>query len=244
MLARRKSMAVKQDSSQDISFQSSIISKKNSDALLLQEVDEVEIARQEEEVKYKNERARRALAEIQRRKQNEAEAQLELLAVKKLTEGTLYSFNAFADLSNSFRTMFIADRKLNDIEMAKICKVHKSLFSLDLRSNKITDLAPIKSMKYLVTLNAASNAITSAGLAFNGIDNLQEANLTGNKITKLDDLKYNRFLKTLILDGNLITSLETLNALKYLRELSICDNKITSLEPLRNLPLKILNVVS
>ena len=74
------------------------------------EIDEEEIARQEAENKYKSERTRRAMEEIKRRKQKEAETELELLAVKKLTEGTLYSFNAATELSNSYRTMFLVVR--------------------------------------------------------------------------------------------------------------------------------------
>lgn len=128
-----------------------------------------------------------------------------------------------------------------------------SLASLDLASNKISDLSalrPLKGVQYLVLKNNQVGDIAPLG----EMKSLQYVDLSHNKVKTIDALasctnmhsvyvsqneitdlspafKLSR-LSTLYADNNKIKSIAGINQLKFLTSLSLNDNELTDLQPL------------
>lgn len=132
----------------------------------------------------------------------------------------------------------------------------KSLASLDLSKNKITNLAPLKGLTVLQYLNLADNQVEdlaplSSVMALQyielsnnkvknlaplaGLTNLASLYFSTNQISELEPLLKLPRLTTLYLDGNQINTVKGIGALPKLTSLSLSGNAISDLAPLDGL---------
>lgn len=108
---------------------------------------------------------------------------------------------------------------------ANLKKVNASKSSLDLSTEKLTDLTPIKDLKQLTVLNLNENLISDIS-PLKELKMLTELYLYKNHITDISPLSGLRQLIRLDLENNRITDLTPLTELKQLSELYIYGNPI------------------
>ncbi|KAI8895704.1 P-loop containing nucleoside triphosphate hydrolase protein [Globomyces pollinis-pini] len=116
------------------------------------------------------------------------------------------------------------------------------IFNLELQGNHIKDLSPLASMKYLVQLDVSNNEIEE-GLCFQPVPfNIQDVDMSRNRIVNIGDMSSHRFLTRLSLDYNMISDISSLSDCRNLKYLTVCGNMITSTRSLSGLPLKFLDL--
>ncbi|KAJ2997412.1 hypothetical protein HDV02_005541 [Globomyces sp. JEL0801] len=112
-------------------------------------------------------------------------------------------------------------------------------------------LSPLASMKYLVQLDVSNNEIEE-GLCFQPVPfNIQDVDMSRNRIVNIGDMSSHRFLTRLSLDcirslnlplDNMISDISSLSDCRNLKYLTVCGNMITSTRSLSGLPLKFLDL--
>lgn len=122
---------------------------------------------------------------------------------------------------------------------------NKEFHHLDLRTKKLETLPNICEMvkwtnyEYDIwSLDLADNVITKINTDLSCLKNLQELNLSFNKIKEIENLNWLIFIKKLDLGNNEISKIDNLDKLTTLIDLHLWYNKITStnwLEKLTNL---------
>ena len=126
------------------------------------------------------------------------------------------------------------DLESEGIKILEPLREFKNLTGLNCFNNKITDLEPLRGLKNLEELDISFNEITDLE-PLRELHNLTDLSCSGNKITDLEPLRELHNLTVLYCSNTQITDLEPLRELYNLTELSCSDNEITDLEPLRNL---------
>jgi internalin A len=132
----------------------------------------------------------------------------------------------------------------------------RSLASLDLAKNAITNLGPIKELTSIQYFNVANNQISDIGplskivalqyieLSNNkvsdlkpltGLTNMASLYLSNNQITDISPLANFPRLSSLYLDKNKISALKGVENFKWLSSLSLNDNQITDITPIASL---------
>lgn len=132
----------------------------------------------------------------------------------------------------------------------------RSLASLDLAKNAITNLAPIKELTSIQYLNLANNQISDVGplskiialqyieLSNNkvsdlkplaGLTNMASLYLSNNQITDISPITNFPKLSSLYLDKNKLSSIKGVENLKWLSSLSLNDNQLTDITPIASL---------
>jgi len=106
---------------------------------------------------------------------------------------------------------------------------------LILNQNKISDLTPLATMKALQYIGIEGNQVKSLE-PLKGLDRLSSFYATGNQIEDLSPLHGLPKLHTIQANQNKITKLDGINKLKWLDSLGLRDNQITDLKPLVGLP--------
>ncbi|MBN2824982.1 MAG: leucine-rich repeat domain-containing protein, partial [Campylobacterales bacterium] len=96
---------------------------------------------------------------------------------------------------------------------------------MNLNSNQITDITPLKDLKNLTALNLESNKIADI-TPLKDLKKLTELYLSDNPITDITPLKDLKNLTTLYLNDNKITDITPLKDLKNLTKLVLSDNQI------------------
>ncbi|KAF7259038.1 hypothetical protein EG68_03733 [Paragonimus skrjabini miyazakii] len=138
--------------------------------------------------------------------------------------------------SHAFVKLDCSDRRLNDIE---VLRNYIHLRFIILSNNFITDICPVSVIGHLIYLKADNNQIERAD-CLNSLRFLQFLDLSGNKLTTINDLKL-PLLQHLKVHENYI---ETLNSTGYglqpcqfpaLHTLEVRGNKLTSLDGVGNL---------
>ncbi len=74
------------------------------------------------------------------------------------------------------------------------------LYNIEMSGNRVTDLGPLSALRYLVQIDFSNNLL-SDDVEIKGPFNLQDINLSQNKITSLVPLGIHSFLQRLCLDG-------------------------------------------
>ncbi|MBY0161865.1 leucine-rich repeat protein [Cytobacillus firmus] len=126
--------------------------------------------------------------------------------------------------------------QLNGNQIAKIQPLSKltKLKNLELASNRFSDLSPLKTLsKSLTSLNIGSNGISDLR-ALEGMTQMIALSAENNQIKKLDPLKKMSNLSSLNLNSNLVYNLEPLKSLSKLHYLYLADNRVWNLDPIRN----------
>lgn len=103
----------------------------------------------------------------------------------------------------------------------------EDLDSLDLAGSEIDDLDGIKYCKHLITLELSSNRITDIS-ELASLTMLQEVYLTGNSIGYIDGLGFLKNLRAADLSYNDIDDLTPLFGLEHLEYVNVTGNKIPS----------------
>jgi Leucine-rich repeat (LRR) protein len=132
----------------------------------------------------------------------------------------------------------------------------RSLASLDLAKNAITDLGPIKGLISIQYLNLANNQISDVAplskitalqyieLSNNkvsdlkplaGLTNMASLYLSNNQITDISPLTNFPRLSSLYLDKNKLTAVKGVENFKWLSSLSLSDNQIADVTPIASL---------
>jgi len=118
----------------------------------------------------------------------------------------------------------LANLSHNNIKVLRDLSSHSHLECLLLSNNGIAQIQGLSSLRYLQVLDLSYNALTK-------IENLQglllqELNLEGNSLKRVDGLDELPRLSVLNVSGNSIRSLEPLSKCKELRQLIAGDNQI------------------
>jgi Leucine-rich repeat (LRR) protein len=132
----------------------------------------------------------------------------------------------------------------------------RSLASLDLAKNTITNLEPIKELTSIQYLNLAENQISDVAplskivalqyieLSNNkvsdlkplaGLTNMASLYLSNNQITDISPITNFPRLSSLYLDKNKLSSIKGVENLKWLSSLSLNENQITDITPIAEL---------
>ncbi|KAJ3127504.1 hypothetical protein HK098_006282 [Nowakowskiella sp. JEL0407] len=131
-----------------------------------------------------------------------------------------------------------------NLKSIEFIKNYPCLQILELSGNEIEDISILGNNRYLTRIDLSQNNLSET-LSFDPPPfNIQEVDLSRNKITRISDLSVHRFLQRLCLDDNSITEINGLSQCMHLTYLSLSRNSISKIEGLDNLPLKYLDVQS
>lgn len=154
--------------------------------------------------------------------------------------GSLHTFEANDNQISDITALSMATEltwlQLNGNQIAKIQPLSKltKLKNLELASNRFSDLSPLKTLsKSLTSLNIGSNGISDLR-ALEGMTQMIALSAENNQIKKLDPLKKMSNLSSLNLNSNLVYNLEPLKSLSKLHYLYLADNRVWNLDPIRN----------
>lgn len=154
--------------------------------------------------------------------------------------GRLHTFEANDNQISDITALSLATEltwlQLNGNQIAKIQPLSKltKLKNLELASNRFSDLSPLKTLsKSLTSLNIGSNGISDLR-ALEGMTQMIALSAENNQIKKLDPLKKMSNLSSLNLNSNLVYNLEPLKSLSELHYLYLADNRVWNLDPIRN----------
>jgi Leucine-rich repeat (LRR) protein len=125
-------------------------------------------------------------------------------------------------------TLEAKGRKIQNLSGLEKCT---NLLLLDVSSNEIVDLGPIRTLGMLQSLSAAQNKIVDVTPLME-LNKLQYLNLSGNQIRALQPLSAMTKLSALYLAENQIEELAPLAGLAGLSSLDLAKNKIMSIKPL------------
>lgn len=154
--------------------------------------------------------------------------------------GRLHTFEANDNQISNITALSMAREltwvQLNGNQIANIQPLSRltKLKNLEIASNQFSDLSPLKPLsKSLMSLNIGSNRISDLR-ALEGMTLMRVLSADNNQIKKLDPLKKMSNLSSLSLNSNLVYNLEPLKSLKELQYLYLKDNRVWSLDPIRN----------
>lgn len=154
--------------------------------------------------------------------------------------GRLHTFEADDNQISNITALSSATEltwlKLNGNQISKIQPLSKltKLKNLELARNRISDLSPLKPLsKSLMSLNIGSNGISDLR-ALEGMTQMGALSAENNQIKNLDSLKKMANLSSLNLNSNLVYNLEPLKSLSKLHYLYLADNRVWNLDPIRN----------
>ncbi|MEA3450884.1 MAG: leucine-rich repeat domain-containing protein, partial [Bacteroidota bacterium] len=151
-----------------------------------------------------------------------------------LYECEIKDLNRIIDFLKDLKSLTTLNLRSNNISDISFLKDLKNLTTLDLSANEISDISVLKDMKSLTSLNLSFNQISDISVLKN-LKNLTNLNLERNQITNISVLKE---LKNLIIfDGehNMISNIKSLNSLSSLQQLYLSVNKISDISPLKYL---------
>ena len=124
--------------------------------------------------------------------------------------------------------------KIRDVANYNILKELKKLISLDLGSNKLTDISFLTELKNLTTVDLRNNNLTDVSF-LKGLKNLKTLDLSFNNLTDVSFLKELKNLTTLYLSYNKLTDVSFLKELKNLTTLHLGSNNLTDVSFLKEL---------
>jgi Leucine-rich repeat (LRR) protein len=113
----------------------------------------------------------------------------------------------------------------------------KYLEKVDLSFNCLRTLKYLNGLKYLTTVVATDNQLTSILELKEAPLHLDSLDLSGNRITAIPDLGRHRALRVLKLAGNKITAIRGVEKNGALRVLDLSENQIEEVAGLDNLGL-------
>jgi len=125
----------------------------------------------------------------------------------------------------------------------------KALMKIDLGKNEIVDLAPIKDLQLLQSIDLSLNKIESLEPMV-GLTKSQYLQLSSNSITDLAPLREMTNLRNLYISDNKVKSVEPLSTLKRMVSLDLSGNPIEDIAPigkligLRSITLKACGIKS
>jgi protein phosphatase 1 regulatory subunit 7 len=108
---------------------------------------------------------------------------------------------------------------------------------VDLSFNCLRTLKYLNGLKYLTTVRATDNQLTSILELKEAPLHLDSLDLSGNRIAAIPDLARHRSLRVLRLAGNRITAIRGLERNKALRVLDLSENQIEEVQGLEGLGL-------
>lgn len=142
----------------------------------------------------------------------------------------------------AYRSLSCVEKRVGPI---KCIEGYPHLQAVDLSHNYIKDVAPLKSLQYLIRLNLSSNSIEKLkpwDVEEGVFPHLLDLNLSGNHLKELPALSM-KVLRTADFSYNDIGSTQEFKGHERLEVLKLSDNKLQSLSNIANLPvLKRLDV--
>ena len=132
----------------------------------------------------------------------------------------------------------------------------RSLASLDLAKNSVTELGPLKELTSIQYLNLANNQISDVGplgkiialqyielsnnqvkdiAPLSGLTNMASLYLSNNQVSDIAPITGFRRLSSLYLDKNKLTSVKGVENFKWLSSLSLNDNQLADVTPIASL---------
>ncbi len=131
----------------------------------------------------------------------------------------------------SLTTLELSGNKISDISHLKDLK---NITELNLGNNQISDVSSLKDLKNLTTLNLNNNQISVISF-LKDLKSLTKLNLQNNKISNISPLKELKNLTQLNLYGNQIGDIFYLKDLNSLTSLDLSKNQIRGISYLKNL---------
>lgn len=160
---------------------------------------------------------------------------MDLTNLARTVDGTSFAYLSLA----------CVNKRINPI---KAIESYTHLQKIDLSQNAIKDVAPLKGLNFVLTLNLSSNEIANLKSWIEGEEaathfpQLRNLDLSGNLIAALPPLPF-AALRSLKLSCNEITTCAEFTGHEKLTSLDLSDNKLTSLAGIANMPaLTSLNV--
>ncbi len=149
------------------------------------------------------------------------------ISLEKLSEIRWFSVGYTVNDSGEITGIGLCDREVKDLNrIISILKELKSLTSLDLGYNQLTDISALKELKSLTRLELWRNRIVDIS-ALKELKSLTYLELSHNQLTDISALKELKSLTYLDLENNQISDISALKELKSLRSLYLGNNKIT-----------------
>lgn len=180
------------------------------------------------------------------------------LKTRELIKNSLSQISKTASGSGyAYVNLSLAEKEL--LSLYDLMPNYPHLRYLNVANNKIKDLSSIKSLNFLIFLNASGNLLTDleflnekgtlnylqlAILSNNRIKKLtpiqapklRKLNLNGNRLEDLSEFRGHHTLEVLEIRKNRLKTLEGLRDLHNLTELYAAENYLTSFKELKNLP--------
>lgn len=160
-----------------------------------------------------------------------AEPLMDLTNLARTVDGTGYAYLSLSCIN----------KRINPI---KAIESYGHLQKIDLSQNAIKDVAPLKGLQYVLSLNLSSNEIANIK-SWEGeglFPQLRNLDLSCNLLTALPPLPF-AALRSLKLASNEITTCAEFTGHEKLTSLDLSDNKLTSLAGIASMPaLTSLNV--
>jgi Leucine-rich repeat (LRR) protein len=164
-----------------------------------------------------------------------SEPLMDLTNLARTVDGTSFAYLSLA----------CVNKRINPI---KAVESYTHLQKIDLSQNAIKDVAPLKGLNFVLSLNLSSNEIANLKSWIEGEEaatrfpQLRNLDLSGNLISALPPLPF-AALRSLKLSCNEITTCAEFTGHEKLTSLDLSDNKLTSLAGIANMPaLTSLNV--
>ena len=180
------------------------------------------------------------------------------LKTRELIKNSLSQISKTASGSGyAYVNLSLAEKEL--LSLYDLMPNYPHLRYLNVANNKIKDLSSIKSLNFLIFLNASGNLITDLEflnekgtlnylqlviLSNNRIKKLtpiqapklRKLNLNGNRLEDLSEFRGHHTLEVLEIRKNRLKTLEGLRDLHNLTELYAAENYLTTFKELKNLP--------
>jgi len=157
-------------------------------------------------------------------------------------------------LNHAFLELKVIGSGVSDISAVA---AHPSLMYVNLSRNNVTSITALEALPALTQLNLAHNSLTkcldfspprcSKDKAWAQGDTaigsmLTSADLSHNRIARLDSLSHHPFLEVLLLSHNSVQEIGGLSSLKFLTVLDLSSNQVTRIVGLEGLPVRELNL--
>jgi len=186
--------------------------------------------------------------------------QIETISIDEFYRGGTFDINEIIEFKN-LKNITVADKKLKnfnkmenfleieEINLDSVEIVDSDLNIFDNKLNNFTKLLKfkifdVKEFKNINILNKSPNLkiLNIAGVGnikdigiLKNFKNLEEVDISNNKISDISPLKNSKNIRILSISNNLVKDIEVIKNFKNLKEIYIPHNKIKDLTPLKSL---------
>ena len=149
-----------------------------------------------------------------------------LSEINFVNEPALADFSAFSSLQ-SLKLLNLTNCGIDNSDLVNICQA-KSIETITLDKNQISDLSPLSGLDNLQVLSVSGNSLSDIS-SLSSITSIKSLTLSSNTISSLSPLSDFTALTYLDLGANQIEDISPLLELTSVKELKLNENKISSL---------------